>query len=289
MAEGLGLGAILGGAGGAIAGSIVPGGTSVGSTLGTAFGGAIDSMFAARRADAAEPMIEDPAQRLLLEEIRAKRKAVEAGTDVSTQAGLREADLAGESTRNALVRSTGGNVAQTVDALLKSQRLEDRGKNAVLAQSQQRLPYYTGIEEQLTDKIAQRSLELGLMDQAQAQAEKAQFGKEATLNFLAGQARGDYDKLAQNAGQGIADIGENLGGAIMDYIGSLRTKKQPSNDLGLPSMPSMDVVKKALVTNLPEPTAPSGSENLPSYNVTNMPSTTQQPFIPFSFEQMKGL
>lgn len=207
--QGAAIGQILGSA----AGSVLPGlGTQVGGIAGNITGSLIDSAIAGRREEASTPMLEDPAQRLLLEEVRNKRKSIEQGTDVATQTGLAEADLSGESTRNAVVRATGGNAGQTIDALLKTQRLEDRAKNSVIATSQKLTPFYQNMEEQLTDKIAQRALDLNMFNRVQAGAEKAQFGKEAISNLMAGQATGTFDSLIE-------------GGGIENILNEMRMKK----------------------------------------------------------------
>lgn len=206
--QGAAIGQILGGVTG------IPGAGVAGNVV----GGLIDSAIAGRKEEAATPMLEDPAQRLLLEEVRKKRQDLEQGTDVATQTALGEADLTGESTRNAVVRATGGNAAQTIDALLKTQRLEDRSKNAAIGTSQSKIPFYQGLEEQLTDKIAQRALDLNMFNRVQAGAEKAQFGKEALMNLMAGQATDTFQPLGDAVSGGL----KNLGGNISDFISGLR-------------------------------------------------------------------
>lgn len=209
------IGEILGGA----AGSVIPGlGTAAGSTAGNILGGTIDSLISGRKEEASTPMLEDPTQRLLLEEIRNKRRSIEQGTDVATQAALGEADLSGESTRNAVVRATGGNAAQTIDALLKTQRLEDRAKNAAIGTSQSKIPFLQGLEEQLTEKISQRALDLNMFNRVKAGAEKAQFGKEALMNLMAGNRTGAFEDVDLGIGDGL----KNLGGNITDLLSSLR-------------------------------------------------------------------
>jgi hypothetical protein len=209
-----GLGSIIGSAIGGAVGSAVPGvGTSIGSAAGQIIGGVSDQAFAGRREKASMPMWEDPEQRRLLEELRSKRKAMEMGVDVTTNAALNENAQSGEAVRNAITRVTGGNAGQSVDALLKSQRQESAANNQAIGQLATRLPYYQGLEDNLLDRVAQRKLELDLRNVAQATAEKAQYGKENLMNLSTGVQSGRFD--ADNTG---------LGQSIGDYFTSLRVK-----------------------------------------------------------------
>ena len=199
-----GSGAAIGGTLGAVAGSIIPGvGTAIGGAVGSGIGSFVDSRIAKNKAESSEPPMTDPNQTLLLDEIARRRKAIEQGTDVMTQSGLSEIEETGAATRDALSRATGGNAGATVDALLKSQRMEDRNKGAILGQAQQRTPFLQNLEEQMTDKIAQRTLDLTQFNKMQANAEQAQFGKEALMNLQTGTATGAYDELFQGAGDAI--------------------------------------------------------------------------------------
>jgi hypothetical protein len=207
MSRGAAIGSLLG----AAAGSVVPGvGTAVGMGIGSAVGNLVDTSVAKNKADNARPLMEDPEQRALLEEIRAKRMSTEMGTDITTQAAIGEVADAAEATRGSLVRATGGNAGQTVDALLKSQKMQQQGVNNAVAQAQTRIPFYTSLQDQMLDRLSQRKLELTLLDKAQAAAEEAQYGKENTMNIMSGVASGKYDELLNKGGNKVQSLLQNL-------------------------------------------------------------------------------
>ncbi len=208
MSRGAAIGSMLG----AAAGSVIPGvGTAVGMGAGSAIGNLVDTSVSKNKADDATPLMEDPEQRALLEQIRAKRMATEMGSDITTQAAIGDVADAAEATRGSLVRATGGNAAQTIDALLKSQKMEQQGVNNAVAQSQTRIPFYTSLQDQMQDRLAQRKLELTLLNKAQAAAEEAQYGKENTMNIMSGVASGKYDELFNKGGSKILSLLQNMG------------------------------------------------------------------------------
>lgn len=182
-----GTGAVIGSAAGAAVGSVVPGvGPTIGSAAGQILGNTIDQIAAGRKRESANPILEDPEQRALLEELRAKRRAAELGMDVTTQANLNEVGQTGEAVRDTITRVTGGNAGQSIDALLRSQKMENQGANQVLAASAQRIPYLMSLEDQMQDRISQRVLDLQMFSRAEKAAQEAQFRKENVMNLSAG-------------------------------------------------------------------------------------------------------
>lgn len=124
----------------------------------------------------------DPMESKRLAEIEQSRKNLMTGSDALTQRRLDEAKNVGSAVQGAITRSTGGDVASTMDALLKAQKNTQSAINQGITESQSRLPYFDNASTMLAQRIAQRKLELGLLDRSQAMAENAQARKEANLN-----------------------------------------------------------------------------------------------------------
>jgi hypothetical protein len=224
MAQGIGagIGAVAGGIGGAAIG-LPPG---VGSQIGSTLGMGVDALIAGKKAEEkADIPMYDPQQLLLLDEINRKRKELEMGLGSQTQTGLREVGQAGEGARASLIRASAGNAGATIDALLRSQKLQNAGANQVLAQGQQQIPYFTGLGESLQEKISQRALDLSMFDRVDQAAKHAQFGKDALGNLFAGQATGTFD-------QGLT--------GILDKIKGLRGAQSGQGAVGSP-MPGMEM------------------------------------------------
>jgi len=163
-----GIGSTIGGvAGGALGNALLPGiGGAIGSSLGSAIGGSIgkngsqgeskgsgmgspqaalgagmgilqnlQAMKLKNQAETAMPGFVDPNQSAFLAELAQKRKSIETGADFA--AGMNTIDTTNAGTNEAIVRSTGGDVGGTIQALLQSQGMANQAKNNVLAQGQQ--------------------------------------------------------------------------------------------------------------------------------------------------------
>jgi hypothetical protein len=204
---GLALGSKIGGMIGTAAG---PAGTAAGAAVGSAIGagvgavaGGISSGIKANKAKKADERIQaqDPRELARLAEINRIRKSIGAGTDPLTQQQINQARQTGASTQGNIARVTGGNVGATVAGLTRAQRGTQAATNQALAQSQQRLPFFENMAQQLNTRISQRSLEVGLMRRDQAMAEKAADQKAASAN-IAGAigALGGIPKLGAGAG-----------------------------------------------------------------------------------------
>jgi len=160
------------------------------------------------------PLLEDPEQRALLEEISAKRKSIETGA--SAASAVEDIEQAGASTRGTISKSTGGDVGSTIEALLKSQKVESGAISQAQSQSQSQLPFFLSTEERLLGNISQRKLDLQQFEKVQGLAERAQAGKESSANT--------------NALTGILASSSGLGGGT-EAGGGLGT--EPANTGGL--------------------------------------------------------
>ena len=208
MADGVGMaagtGALSGGMTGAKIGSLVPGvGTAAGAAVGAAIGGISSGMKAKKAADANNAIqAQDPQELARLAEIDRIRKSIGAGTDPLTQQQLGVNQQVGATTQGRIARSTGGAVGDTVTGLLRAQKGTQAANNQALAGSQQRLPFFENMGQQLRTRISQRALELGLQQRDQALAEKAARQKAVAANLS-----GALGELGNSANGGVAQGG----------------------------------------------------------------------------------
>jgi hypothetical protein len=108
-----------------------------------------------------------------------------SGSDALTQQNIRNQQNVGRAAQNAISKSTGGDVGGTLDALLRSQKATQGGVNQAVAQSAQRLPYFDSAAGQLGSKIAQRRLELDLLNRGQDLASSTRNRTASNLNSQA--------------------------------------------------------------------------------------------------------
>lgn len=187
-----GIGSTIGGlAGGALGNMILPGvGGAIGTSLGSAIGGStglLQNIQAKKLKDQAEsylPAYADPNQTAYLTELQQKRRSIDTGADFA--AGMQAIDTTNAGTNEALVRSTGGDVGGTVQALLQSQGVANQGKNQILAQGQQQQMQYNQMYGNLLSRIEDRKLQLQMYRSQQARAEWAKKQQQANQNRMAG-------------------------------------------------------------------------------------------------------
>ena len=213
-----GIGSTIGGvAGGALGNMLFPGiGGAIGSSLGSAIGGSIgkngsqgeskgsgspqaglssgvgilqnlQAMKLKRQADSAMPGFVDPNQSAFLAELQQKRRSIDTGADFA--AGMNTIDSTNAGTNEAIVRSTGGDVGGTIQALLQSQGMANQAKNNVLAQGQQQQMQYNQMYGSLLNRIEDRKLQLQMYRTQQARAEQMKKQQQANQNMMAGLAR----------------------------------------------------------------------------------------------------
>lgn len=205
-----GVGMALGGPSGSAMGAKI--GSSVGG-LGTMFSG----MAGRKKAERMRPSEVDPSQMSRLEEAKRKLRSMETGTDATTQQALSESRRMTEATKSDLSKVTGGNIAGTVDALLKAQRLGGRAGNQAFAQAGQRASGFQSLVDRMATRVEERKRQIqqDKSDQQRAYAEEAvQSGMQ---NAITG--------LTSLAGE---DIGAAFGGGDSDPMSSEPFLKTPS-------------------------------------------------------------
>ncbi len=228
------IGSLIGGGLGAAAGStLLPGlGTVGGAKLGAGLGGAVGGLFGANKAqgkvEESQPLAQDPNQISRLREIDATRKQIAQGSDPLLRSRVNEIQRLGETTKGQIVKNTGGDVGGTVTALLRAQRNIGQGVNTAFNQSQARLPFFENLSSQLSNRISQRKLELGIRDQNQFRGEQAQqqtfannaiSGVVGTLPSLFGGGNTDGANGSQQVpGLSTQGINSNLNGIFRSGI-----------------------------------------------------------------------
>jgi hypothetical protein len=247
-----GIGSTIGGlAGGALGNILLPGiGGAIGSSLGSAIGGSIGKNGSQgeskgsgspqaglssgigilqnlqanklkRQADAAMPGFVDPNQSAFLAELAQKRKSIDTGADFA--AGMNTIDSTNAGTNDAIVRSTGGDVGGTIQALLQSQGMANQAKNNVLAQGQQQQMQYNQMYGSLLNRVEQRKLEIQMYRSQQARAEWAKKQQQANQNMMAGLGR----SAQQSSEQEIGALGSSSDQQGMDWTNPQGMNAEP--------------------------------------------------------------
>jgi hypothetical protein len=88
------------------------------------------------------------------------------------------------------LQAGGGDVAGTMQALLGSQANVGRSMNQVLARGDEQQKFYNTFTSDLTNKIAQRRMEIALSKSLQKRAEWAQGAQDSYANISNAAARG---------------------------------------------------------------------------------------------------
>jgi hypothetical protein len=167
-----------------------------------------------RQASSAGPPLEDTAQAGLLAELDQKRKAINTGAEFQT--GI---DRIGGNTAaadEAITQNTGGDVSGTIAGILGAENQANKGVGSVLAAGQNNEKYYTGAFSDLTNRMAQRKMELQLANKAQLMAQWAT-DKQNGMSNLLGALPGNKSK--GTAGAGLA-TGTNANGMFSSVLGN---------------------------------------------------------------------
>lgn len=179
MSSGATTGMLSGAAGGAATGSAFgPWGTAIGAVAGGIIGG-----VKGQKADDAQMISEsDPLEVARLSELRRKSKQLETGTDPLTKLNIRENQRSVRSAQHGIARVTGGDVGATISAMQKAQMTAQTGNNRAVAEAAKRIPYFDNAVGGLTSRIADRKLQLQLLNRAQKTAESAQYNTDANVS-----------------------------------------------------------------------------------------------------------
>ena len=221
----MGLGSTIGGVLGGVVGGVVGGlptvgigagpGASLGFAAGSGIGGAIDSSAQRKKGEGMEVQTTSPLEASLLDSIRSRRKALDAGTMYSPQqAAIQQT---GTSAMRAATRVAGGDAGATISALQKIQRGEGRSLNELYGQQANQSTNLLGAEGQLTGAIAQREFQMSQWEKSQMMYDAIQKEKDSKQIIAAVVAK-------QLAGKGI-DVSTEEGQkmllqGIQDYIDS---------------------------------------------------------------------
>jgi len=217
---GASLGGALGGSVGKNGGSGDTGGGGGGSTTGTGgasspgagiAGGAlgalqlIQGMAQQRKANKLRPGLEDPEQRMFLNEINQRRKAMRSGSAYTEDLRLLGGQQA--STNQGLVSAGGGAGGATINALLKSQRGTGAAYGGILANAEKTASAYDSMYEGVLEKVASRKLDLQTFEYNRALANAAKNKQAGESNILAALARQGPITMpgAQNNTQEVPD------------------------------------------------------------------------------------
>jgi hypothetical protein len=182
----------------------------------------IQALGAKKRAKAAAPSKIDPTQAAFLSELAQKRKSIDTGAEFAT--GMQAIDDTTAATDAAIVQSSGGDAAGTIQALLQSAAIAGKNKNQVLANGMNRQAQVTGLYANTLNGIAARKMQLQLADQQQAMAEWAsksqdafsniqgsiQQGSEAIRKYYGGQGDTDFSGVSNNSSQLGSDTSNSV-------------------------------------------------------------------------------
>ena len=236
MADGQVFGSVISGATsgagmGARVGSLFPGiGTAVGAGVGALAGGIMSGIQTNRAQQSQNIPVVDPMERARLSRLEQMSRSLSSGSDSLTQQNIRNQQNIGRAAQNAIARNTGGDVGGTLDALLRSQKATQGGVNQAVAQAAQRIPYFDSAAGQMASRIAQRRLELDLLNRGQDLASST---RARTVNNANAQAllatEGGTDTIAQGV-QNAAPVlrqGVNRMGEIFSSMNNRNNVPQP--------------------------------------------------------------
>jgi hypothetical protein len=182
-------------AGGGGAPNIMPPGASPGMATGLGIGQLVQGHMQRKKADRAEPTLEDPQQVLAMQEYQ--RRANNAMTGAGVSSAQRDLQQSRAGAYRALAQS--GNVGQ-YGALSRNLAQE---QNQLLAQGQQTEMGYRGMFDKMLNTVADRRLRL--------QSKKADMLRQRSEANIAGGT--------QNALAGIASMGKLGGGGMPGTTG----------------------------------------------------------------------
>jgi len=208
------IGAIAGIAGGlisSIAGLFKKGGSGGGSSGGNnswltnllfpgmMAAGAIKSGIAKKKANAMNVPLVDYNQQMMLNQMKQKQASLESGAAyLPQQEAIKQQGL---SAQNAVLRSTGGDVGATVEALSRINRSTGRNMNELYGNMSMEGLQMTGVMNQLVQQMADRSLTIQTQAKQQALADaikqKQQY-QQGLVTSLAGMDTGRFNPIQKS-------------------------------------------------------------------------------------------
>lgn len=173
------IGQILGGiAGGVLGGTAIPGlGAPAGYAIGSAIGGGIEGAIQQKKAEGMELPTVTPLQTSLLNDIRMRRAAMEAGTMYQPQ--QENIKQIGTQAMRSAVQATGGDTNATISALQKIQRGTGRSLGELYGQMMNQANQTLALENQMATDFANREFRVAEYNKMQAMADAMQKQKDA--------------------------------------------------------------------------------------------------------------
>lgn len=238
MAVGSAIGGVVGGIIGAIPTFGI--GAAPGAAAGSALGGLVEG--GVRWGQAQKKTIDptDYNQRILLNEIMNKRKMLEAGTMYSPQ--QESIQQVGALAMNRAMRASGGNIGATMQALLAAQRGTGRGLNELYGNMMGQSVNMMGLQNQLTQEMANRSLGLQMYDKQQSMVHGANTLQSGLENIMA---------LMASRGGNIDNAVNNMTNA-RNRLGGTGTPVTPTASMNQPFQVVPQVGVQDFVTQTPD-------------------------------------
>lgn len=173
------LGSILGGITGAAMGGLATGGAGVapGYAMGSAIGGGIEGMIQQKKAESMELPAASMLQTQLLEDVRNRRKAMEAGTMYQPQ--QQNIKQMGTQAMREAVKVAGGNAGATISALQKIQRGTGRSLGELYGQMMGAANQTLALENQMVTDMANRDYQVAAYNKMQQMGDAIQKQKDA--------------------------------------------------------------------------------------------------------------
>lgn len=155
------------------AGAIIGG--PAGAAVGAGAGQLINTLGFGKEKDVpALPPLVDPNQAALQEELQRRKRAIEMGTSVEFQTAREIIQRSEATLLDRVAGVTGGDVSGAVAAMERISQSTGANIGKIVSQSSQMASPYIEAISDLTNRIAQRKLELQLAARSQAMTENAQ-------------------------------------------------------------------------------------------------------------------
>ena len=153
----------------------------LGAKIGGAAGSLVGAAVSNRQAEKAAPPLEDPEQRAQLEEINRRRRAFATGSAFQTERralGQQQSALS-----RGIARASRGSTGATLSALARVQRGAGGALNQVFAGARQQQSMLDRMSLDLTNRMAQRRLDLQNLQQSRALAQANRQQREGTAGL----------------------------------------------------------------------------------------------------------
>jgi len=215
MAEVIG-GVLSGAAGGAATGSALG---PYGALVGGAIGGIMGGVKANKANDAQQIPGTDAGEIARMAELKRTVKELSEGNDPLTKLNIRENQKSGREAMNNIARVTAGDVGSTISAFQKAQGAVQTGNARAVAGAAERIPYFDNAQGGLLTRIADRKLQLQLLNRAQRTGEDAQARTDGNVSgqALMGAIGGGLDFLGgsgSSSGSSGLKMSSNAGSSL---------------------------------------------------------------------------